>query len=179
MAHCPYCGTNVKQSELFCVHCGKKLPEDIYERIHTKKQFNRFWFLPISISILFLIFSGIYYFILQSIDVQAKTLYRQGEEKALEENFSEAEKLFKEAIEHKENFPQAIISRDFAQIAIHNKTLLNQAEEELQNENYQKALSIIKNAEKGLNNYNGDVVTKLINKISKKRTHIKITQLKD
>lgn len=179
MAHCPYCGVNVKEDELFCVKCGKKLPEDMYNRTHSNKQFNRFWLIPMITCIMFILCSGIYYFILQSMDVQAKTLYEQGEEKALEGNFPEAEQLFQKAVEHKKKFPQAITSRDFTQIAIHNETLLEQADYELEENNYQKALDLIKNAESDLNNYNGTAVTTVIDKLTKKRTEIKLTQLKD
>ncbi|HLR01962.1 MAG TPA: zinc ribbon domain-containing protein [Virgibacillus sp.] len=179
MAHCPYCGINVKEDELFCVKCGKKLPEDMYNRTHGNKKFNRYWLLPIGVSIIFILSAGIYYFILQSMDVQARTLYEQGEEKALEGDFTEAEKLFQEAVDHKSNFPQAVTSRDFTQIAIQNETLFEQADEELDGGNFQKALNLIKNAENDLNNYNGTAVTTLIDKLTKKRTEINLTQLKD
>ena len=179
MAHCPYCGIHVKENELFCIKCGKRLPEDMFERSHTHRHFNRYWLIPIFLSAILIFFSSIYYFILQSIDVQAKTLYEQGEEQTLEGNFSKAEQFFQEAIEHKENFSQAVTARDFAQIAIHNETLLEQADDELQNDNYQKALSLIKNAESDLNNYNGDAVSKLIDTITEKRTKTKLTQLKN
>src|SRR5699024_9613235 len=179
MAHCPYCGINVKEDEIFCVKCGRDLPKAISQRTHTHKHFNRYWLIPICLTVMFIFFSGVYYFILQSIDVQAKTLYDQGTEQALKGNFSEAENLFQEAIEHKDNFPQALTARDFTQIAIHNETLLEQADEELENDNYQKALGLIKNAESDLNNYNGDAVSKLIDTITEKRTKTKLTQLKN
>lgn len=179
MAHCPYCGTPVKENELYCVKCGKELPYDLYERADTNKHSNRLWLLPISMAILFLVFSSIYYFMMQSFNVQAKKLYAQGEEQVANEDFQAARGLFQKAIDHKENFEQAKTARHFAEIATENEAHMEEADKLLEEANYTEALDEMKNAERDLNSYNGEAVSKLIDKIEAKRSTIKTEQLQN
>ena len=119
MNYCPYCGTPVKDEELFCIHCGKELPKDIGERNQNKKRwFNKWWFLPIgSILLLLIVFIGLHFFQM-SEEEKAIQAYEKGVELALNKDFSQAKQSFKEALDNRKNFKAATHNYQFMDIAI-------------------------------------------------------------
>src|SRR5690625_1212451 len=91
MLYCPFCGTNVKRNENFCLNCGKKLPADLEKRIDTtKQQFNYLWLLPIGIILLF-VFTvfGLYFYDNKQKD-RAIKYYEQSEQFILDKQFDKA-----------------------------------------------------------------------------------------
>ncbi|MRG85593.1 zinc-ribbon domain-containing protein [Salinibacillus xinjiangensis] len=177
MPHCPYCGTEVKNEEQFCINCGKELPNDLSSRL-SNKGFNRWWFLPMGtllVSILLLI--G-FYFLLSYQENKAIDTYYNGENMALEGKFQQAKDLFSEALDKKENFSAARQNVQFMDIAISIQNQLHSANNLMQEEAYVQALTITKNAEEELQNYDGKVVNKLLNKLIDKRNEIKTEELK-
>ncbi|WP_188454635.1 zinc-ribbon domain-containing protein [Virgibacillus oceani] len=177
MPHCPYCGTKVKEDELYCINCGRQQPNDVYDRLGIKKQFNKLWYVPIFITIFLLFTSGIYYLFLQNKTAEAKELYEQGEKSALEGDYKEAKELFQDAFNHKQNMTEAKVSRDFMGNVQKLQAKLQDAQEQVENQEFQKALSFINEAEKLLKNFNGTIVTELINTIVSQRQSTKIEQL--
>ncbi|HLR62292.1 MAG TPA: zinc-ribbon domain-containing protein [Lentibacillus sp.] len=178
MHHCPYCGTNVRDNESYCIKCGKKLPEDIHERLTNTKIFNKNWYFPISIIALILLISVFYYLFLQAQTSQAKELYNKGEESAIDGQYQEASESLKSALEHNQSFKQADIALSFVETAKNAEKDMEQATKLLEQQEFQKALSLIKEAESSLVNFNGDAVTPLIDKLTEKRNIIKLEQLK-
>lgn len=179
MLHCPYCGMGVKEDEKYCMKCGKNLPKDMHSRFHEKKQFNKFWYLPILIFGLLLLFSGIYYVILQNQSTQAKELYQQGEQRILERDYEKARDLFADATDYKNNFNQAEISLHFMDSALKVEATLEDASELLADQDFQQALSLVNEAESNLDNFKGTAVNLLIDTINSKRNTIKTEQLKN
>ncbi|WP_327609576.1 zinc ribbon domain-containing protein [Virgibacillus tibetensis] len=179
MLHCPYCGTNVKEDEQFCIKCGKQLPSDIYHRMNRKKKFNKFWFLPLGILLLLLISSSVFYLVLLNYSTQAKELFEQGGESVLNEDYEEARVLFEESLNYKKNFPQAAVSLDFMNKALTVEAAMAQSTDLLEKQDYQQALSLITEAENDLRNFNGPAVNQLIEQIVTKRNTIKIAQLEN
>ena len=175
--YCPYCGSNINEEETYCVSCGKQLPKDINHRQKYKRKFNKLWFIPISLVMLLLLSFSIYYLLLQNRTSQAKELYEQGEEYLLKENYDQAEESFKEALKHKKHFTQATIALNYIEQAKVADSIINETTHELADENYDQALSLVDEAEKLVNNYNGTVVSQLINTLSSHRNNIKIEQL--
>ncbi|SFB35289.1 hypothetical protein SAMN04488072_11830 [Lentibacillus halodurans] len=178
MHHCPYCGTKVRDHESYCIKCGKKLPEDMYERLENRKTFNKYWYIPISIFTLIVITTGIYYVFLQHQTTETKELYKMAEESAVEEQYQEASKHLESALELNQSFSQADMALGFVQTALDTEKNINQAAQLLEKQEFHDALSIINEAENNLTNYNGDAVTPLINKLTAKRNTIKLEQLK-
>ncbi|MFD1039034.1 zinc-ribbon domain-containing protein [Virgibacillus byunsanensis] len=179
MIHCPYCGTNVKEDELYCIKCGKELPNDISQRINKETGFNRLWFYPITMTILLILASGIYFIFLQNQTTQATELYEQGEKNILDENYTEAKHLFESALEHKDSFTQAEISLNFVDVALKIKSKLDGATSKLEESNFQESLTLMNEAESDLKNYNGTAVSNLIDIIVDKRNTIQLEQLKN
>ncbi|ASN05931.1 zinc ribbon domain-containing protein [Virgibacillus necropolis] len=178
MFHCPYCGTKVQDNESYCIKCGKRLPEDIHNRLHLSKGSKKFWFLPLAILFLLALSIGVFYLFLENQTAQAKELYSDGEKNAQKGNFEKAKDLFEQALEQKENFPQASNAIEFMDIAIIIQSKLDNAAKELAKLEYQEALNGIVETESSLKNYNGSVVKKLVNEIVLTRNTIKIEQLK-
>lgn len=177
MFHCPYCGTNVKEKEQYCIKCGRPLPNDIESRIFNKKKFNKFWLVPIIVAFLITSFSGVYHLILKNQTADAKELYAQGEQQFTEGNYEEAQKLFSKSIDVHHNFEQAETSLKFSDIAIQIEESLNDAKHLQEEKRFQEANTIIHDASALLNNYNGLAVDQMINQIETVRSHLKIAEL--
>lgn len=178
MHHCPYCGTKVKDNELYCIKCGKQLPEDRDERLKNQKTFNKLWYIPIFIATIVLLSSGIYYIFLQNQTAGAKDLYNKAEDSAINGQYEEAEDLLKSAIENFDEFSQADIALGFVQKASRVQEDLDEATALLDKNAFQKALSLVNQAEDTLNTYNGKAVTQLINKLTSTRSTIKTEEIK-
>src|SRR5699024_7703249 len=169
--YCTYCGSNINEEETYCVSCGKQLQKDINHRQKYKRKLNKLWFIPISLVMLLLLSFSIYYLLLQNRTSQAKELYEQGEEYLLKENYDQAEESFKEALKHKKHFTQATIALNYIEQAKVADSIINETTHELADENYDQALSLVDEAEKLVNNYNGTVVSQLINTLSSHRNN--------
>ncbi|SDQ65396.1 zinc ribbon domain-containing protein [Virgibacillus salinus] len=178
MHHCPYCGTKVKENELYCIKCGKQLPEDATERLINRKSFNKYWYIPISILALVILSAGIYYVIMQNQTAEASDLYNKAEESVMEGQYGEAKELLQSALENSKEFKQADIALTYVQEALKIENSIEKANNYLKKQEYQKALSLINDAENSLSNYNGNAVTQLIDKLTSKRNLIKIEELK-
>lgn len=179
MLHCPYCGTNVKEDEQYCIKCGKHLPLDMHNRLNNRKQLNKYWYIPLFITAVLLVSSGVYYLILQNQTAQAKELYEQGERSVLEKDYKAARDLFGQALHHKKNFKQASISLKFTDHAIKIESSLASTDQLLERQDYQEALSVINKAQGELGNFNGTAVSELIDTIISQRNTIKIAQLNE
>lgn len=176
--HCPYCGTEVKEDESYCIKCGKQLPNDMDNRMKTSKASKKYWFLPLSIIVLLALSIGIFHLFLQNQAAQAKELYTRAEKHAQHGEYKDAKKLFNLALEQKGNFPQAKDAIEFVDIAMRVKTKLDNASKFLAKQDYHKALNLIVEIESSLKDYNGSVVKKLVNEIVLTRNTIKTDQLK-
>ena len=178
MLYCPYCGSGIKEDEFFCSQCGCKIPNDIHERIGKVTNRNKTWYIPIIV--LFVVSASIvtYYIHLGNQTEIAKDLFKQGEEYALNEEYTKAISMFEDALEHKANFPAATTNKSFLQIASNVNSMLVEANNYLDNNEHQQALALIDNAEDMLKNYNGDFVNQLIERIvdQKKATELKQLQ---
>lgn len=177
MFYCPYCGMSVKNNEQYCVNCGEQLPVDIENRFNRKKQFNRYWYIPFSVLILFFLLLIPFYLFLQYQSTQAKELYDQGEKQVLNEDYQSAENYFEQALAYKKNFDEADISLKFVKHAIDVEKYLSEASMHLEELNFQESLSVVNEAENLLKNYHGSAVTDMINKILTLRNKISISQI--
>lgn len=176
MIHCPYCGVQVQDDEIFCFKCGKQLPQDIEDRMNLKKRFNRFWLIPIGVAILFTVSSLGFYLFLQNENLQAEQLYEQGEEKLINKQYEQAKDLFEEALSIKK-FTQADIALEFVKTVLIIEENIQLAENELSNLHFQEAISLINEAEHELRSYSGQAVTTLIDALLVKRNNIKLQSL--
>lgn len=176
--HCPYCGTNVKENESYCIKCGKQLPEDMHNRTKRTKGPNKFWFLPATVIVLLALSIGVFYLFLENQTADAKDLYTEAEKTAQQGDYKQAKKMFEQALEQKGNFPQATNAKQFMDIAIRIQTKLDNASKSLAKHDYQNALNMIVETESFLKNYNGSVVKNVVNDIVLTRNKIKTDQLR-
>ncbi|RKQ37327.1 zinc ribbon domain-containing protein [Oceanobacillus halophilus] len=177
MYYCPNCGSSVKEDEHFCVNCGKKLPTDIDDRMNRKKPFNKYWIIPIVVSILVILTFSIIQLLLQNRIADAKDFYNSGEEKVLEGNYDEAIPDFEQAIQLHSHFPQAQIALDFASNATSIEKMTDDAKKLSDEQEFQEALAMLNSAENNLKNYKGAAVNELINQIKNNHDEIKIAEL--
>ncbi|WP_010649612.1 zinc-ribbon domain-containing protein [Oceanobacillus massiliensis] len=178
MFHCPYCGTDVKEDEQYCIHCGKKLPKDIKNRIYNRKKFNKFWYMPLISAVIIAVSTGLFHLILENESIEAKELYSQGEQKLQERNYQQAKELFSEALDHNHNFSIAENTIEFVNAAIEVQKALDQAKQLQEDKKFQEATSLINNASSLLKNYEGSAADLIISDIGEVKNNIKITELK-
>lgn len=107
MAHCPYCGSKVNSDEQFCVECGKRLPDDIYDRFVLKPKKQRYVIFFLSIVTIALLSFVSYYFYLKHQEKTAIEWYQSAERQLQNEHYQEAHEQLKKALTHKSNFPSA------------------------------------------------------------------------
>lgn len=177
MLHCPYCGSAVKDNESFCVICGKKLPEDIGQRIIPNRKFNKLWLVPSGILLFFLVTSVLFGIYLESRSAKAQELYNQAEENVLEGEYAAAEDLLEEALRLKSNFPQADTSLLFTKKALAIQSALKEAESLLLENDYQGAIAIVNEAENDIQHFYGPAASDLIAVIMTQRNEVKMAQL--
>lgn len=178
MLHCPFCGAKIKEEELFCTQCGKKIPNDIYERMPNKTFPKLTALIPVTLFILLIISTASFYLFLDHQEKKATEAFKSGEELALDREYTTALQAFESAIEYKSNFPSAHEMQDFMQTAIKIEAELSKAAEHKEQENYQEAIAIINDADLKLKNYDGDVVRLLVDDVIKLREETLIKQIK-
>ncbi|WP_077320260.1 zinc ribbon domain-containing protein [Virgibacillus proomii] len=178
MLYCPYCGTQTKEDEHYCVKCGKYLPEDRYNRINNKSPWIKRWKLPLLSSVIVLLSFLSTYIILEINTAKAKDLYIEGEEKVLKQDYQTAKTLFQEALDHKSNFYQAQNSLDFMDTALSIQAVIKEATTLMEKKQFQQALTMLNKPEQKLKNFNGEAVNQIIELITKKRNTIKLNQIK-
>lgn len=176
---CPNCGSNIHEDEHYCVSCGHVLPEDLTDRQKKKRKFNKQWYIPLGLVVLFSLSFFMYTLLLENKASQAKELYEQGEEYLLEKDEAKAKKLFNQALDYKSHFTQASIAINYIDQAEIVHSIIEDTSHELDKENYQQALALIDEADKLIQNYTGPAVNELINTLTTHRNNIKISQLKD
>lgn len=179
MIYCPYCGIRINEDEVFCFHCGEKIPDDIGSRITIdRKSFNRLWILPITLCLLVALFIfGYQKNIHRKID-EAKQLYQQSEEKILDKEYHEAKKLLENVLQLSDNFPQAEVAWQFANEATYIQKNIEQAKEKLNDSDYEEALSLINESERSLRDYSGEAVNHLIDHLTMEQNAIKLESIK-
>ncbi len=178
MHHCPYCGMRVKEDESYCIKCGRKLPEDMLMRLENRKEFNKFWFIPIATLAIVLLSSGIYYVFMQNQLADAKDLYNNAEQQAMDGNFKKAQDMLEASLDNSNGFHQAELALNYVQKGMAIESDIKHADTLMENEEFQQALSLINKAENSIKNYEGAAVTELVNSLTSKRNKIKLEQLK-
>lgn len=177
MLHCPFCSTDVKENEVYCIKCGKELPIDMFERVKKERGFNKYWYLPFFLAIFFIISISIFNILLKNNSTSAKDLYEDAESYLLEEDYEEARDLFQQSLDHKSNFKEATVSVEFMDDLFLTQDEIDDALLLLDDQEYQEALDLINESESKLSNYQGTAATILIDEIESTRNTIKIAQL--
>ena len=177
MHYCPYCGIKTKEDELYCFKCGKELPDDLNKRLKPKKYFNRFWYIPITLFILFSVTSGVHFLILQYKDSHAKELYQVGEMKLEDEKYKEARDLFKRALNQKKDFYNANVSMTFTNNVLQIQREFDEAIVQLDAKNLDDALAIVNDTDQLLKNFHGPAATPIVKQMDELRNKIKIEQI--
>ncbi|WP_077300531.1 zinc ribbon domain-containing protein [Virgibacillus pantothenticus] len=177
MLYCPYCGVQTKEEETYCIKCGKHLPEDRYNRLGNKPNVKR-WKLPLLSSALLLLLFIAFYVTLEIRTAKAKEYYMEGEQKVLAQDYQAAQTLFQNALKLKDNFQHAEASLAFMDKAISIEATLKESKQLLEEEKYAKALESLSQSEKDLQDFNGEAVNQIVERITKERNTIKLEKLK-
>lgn len=175
MLYCPYCGTKVKEDEHFCMQCGKKIP-DIESRL-VRKHFNKWWILPIVTLIVVSIGIIGFAYSLDFRTTKAMGLYTEAEKLLHEEKYEQARELLEDSIKYKKDFSHAQVALEYAIEAIQIKEQLDKAKELLNENEYKASLELLLETEEKLNNYQGPLVSLLVEKIETLHSTVKFAQL--
>lgn len=177
MAHCPYCGSTIKNNELFCIQCGEKLPADINARlIPTKKYSRSIYVIPIIVFLLSLIGCTSYYFFLKSETKQAITAYQKAESYLLDEQYQKALVATEVALEHNSTFPAAQDLRSFTTFAL---TTLDNIKQSTKENSYQETFVIINDAKKEVSRYSGEAAIQLADQLDTSQVSIQLENLRE
>lgn len=162
MLYCPNCGIVVKEQENFCLNCGEQVPKNIEQRFEHIKRFNRLWFLPLTIFLLFLIAIIPFYFFLDQKNAKARELFERGEQEILNEEYETAKSYFEEALTYRDDFLEAQTALRFSNHAIEISEQLAEVSTYLDQAAFQEALNIVNEAENTIRNYHGQAISDFI-----------------
>lgn len=179
MLYCPHCGTNVKEEEIYCIKCGKALPEDMLNRIEDKKEITKWWLLPVFSIILVALAIGGYALLLQHKSTKAMELYTEAETLLMEEKYSKANERLTESLDYRKQFTQAEILFNYTIVAKHIEDELLEAEKLIDNNEFESAIEMISTLENQLTSYHGEGVSFLIEKLNDSLALAKLEQLKE
>ncbi|MGM8214294.1 zinc ribbon domain-containing protein [Bacillaceae bacterium W0354] len=177
MSFCPQCGIKTHEDEKYCVSCGAELPTDLKEREKIDHGFNKWWLVPISAIIFFLLFSIGFHFYLSNLNTKAVEAYDQGVELALDGNYEGAKEKFNESLEYKKNFKASLTSLEFLDVADQIKDNLKSVDLLVEKESFQQALKLTSETENKLSQFDGEIVNKLLSTIIDKRNEVLIKQI--
>ncbi|SEN65684.1 hypothetical protein SAMN04488134_101572 [Amphibacillus marinus] len=171
MAYCPSCGARVNDHELFCVTCGGKLPQDLYERIGEKKRFSQVFKLPlISLVIVIVIAIGVGIFSYFQRE-QAQGYYENAEEAIWEGDYQLAFQFATDALNKHSQFPEAVILQQFSALAF---STLDDIE---QTEGFQDKVQLIQQTQTELDLYQGEIATDFQELLRQQLSTIQLTSI--
>src|SRR5699024_1930857 len=127
-------------------------------RLKNVQKFNYFWYIPIITTVILLFTSVAYYVTLEMKQSKAIDMYEQGEELVITGEYNEAKHLFEEALQNRNNFPQAETSINFVNKAIIIMDDMEKIQALINKADYQGALTLMSEAESSLKNFQGTAV---------------------
>lgn len=178
MFHCPHCGSSIHEHEHFCVICGNKLPQDIEERVGKNRIFNKWWLMPIGVTVSVLFMLTIYFFISDAKLEHAKQHYTLGAEFVEEQQFNDALDEFEMALTYHPTFSNASIAFDFLKDADKMEKDLENIPQLLEQQQFKEALEQIDTYESDLSHLQGQAINYFINKLSNTRDIVELEKIK-
>lgn len=175
--HCPKCGIQVQDQDIFCFSCGYKLP-DFTEYIEAKKKKMWLWLIPLVATIFLSIATTIYYYYEESLTEEAIQTFKMGEAYALEGKYKKAKDNFTHALILREDFPGARLNLEITTVAEQVRSDLKNANIARNNSSYDQAQKYLNDAEKKTENYGGKIINSLLSDISVERKNTLVSQLK-
>ncbi|SDB87000.1 zinc-ribbon domain-containing protein [Pelagirhabdus alkalitolerans] len=173
MGYCPHCGSEVYPDETFCIHCGEKLPDQLEDRLHTKKWSIRSFMIPLLLSGIMIITSIIIVFFNHHQQTEALTYYQHAEEHILNKEYQEADQALEHALSRYDDFPQAEDLYEFTQFTT---DVLN----EMDNINAQQAqLQFLQQAKRELERFSGEAYDLFLEDIQSMIIDRQISHVKD
>ncbi len=157
--------------------CGKTIP-DLEARL-PKRQWNKWWFLPIAAFVVAVITIIGFTFYLDRQTVKATELYREAENLLMEEHYDEATDVLQDALKHRKDFSPAAAALEYANEALQIENQLKEAEQLLAEKDYQSAIALLHESEDKLNRFQGPLVTMLVDKIDAFHADARLQKLED
>lgn len=178
MFHCPHCGSSIHKHEQFCVICGKKLPQDIEERVGKTRIFNKWWLMPIGVMLSVSFILAVHFFISEAKIEHAKQHYTLGAEFIEEQQFEDASIEFEKALSYHSSFTSASIAFDFLKNVEKMEKKLENIPELLAEKQFNEALEQIDQYENELSHLQGQAINDLIDMLSNKRNTVELEKIK-
>lgn len=168
MVYCPKCGCKVKISELFCIQCGEKLPNDIEHRLAPQKKSKHYLIFPgIIFSLMLAISVFIYFYHVHQMNL-AKETYYQAEEHLINQDYHKAQEQLEQALNYHGNFPTATELLQFTQIATAYDQFLSQEED------HQTILNYINQTINEIDAYSGEAVDLFYDQVRAEQKQIQL-----
>lgn len=176
MFFCPHCGNEVASKERFCVTCGNQLPSNIDERISKTQRKTKRWMYPIVTFLVGFLLLGIVYGVVHHNRVQALELFEEASQIALVGDYAQAKGVVDEAVSQYPSFPQAIELQKFLDIAMEIDQSFVNVSDMREEGQYSEAIETLITNDGKIDNYNGELVSKVKEKINVLKTETRIDE---
>ncbi|GAA0293785.1 hypothetical protein GCM10008924_09610 [Gracilibacillus halotolerans] len=177
MYFCPHCGNEVESEEKFCVTCGSRLPSNLNERFSNNKSKSKRWIYPITAVLVGCLLLTIVYGIVLHKRDQALELYEEASQIALVGDYDQAKSVVEEAINNYSSFPQAEELKAFLTIAIEMEQSFADIASMREEGQYSQAIETLIAHDRNIENYNGELVSKVKDKINVLKTETRMDEI--
>ncbi|WP_440895159.1 zinc-ribbon domain-containing protein [Amphibacillus sp. Q70] len=172
MGYCPHCGSKVYPDEIFCVNCGENLPNNIADRLFTKKWHFKHFLIPLTLLVIMVGLSIVIYTASRLQINSAKAHYFNAEEALLLSDYELANEQVKKAIESYPAFSEARLLHQFTNFSVETLDSLSDIDTE------QDQLQLILQAKNELTHYSGESAIQFQEQLMNKQTEIQLSMVK-
>lgn len=167
----------MESEEKFCVTCGSRLPSNLNERFSNNKSKSKRWIYPITAVLVGCLLLTIVYGIVLHKRDQALELYEEASQIALVGDYDQAKSVVEEAINNYSSFPQAEELKAFLTIAIEMEQSFADIASMREEGQYSQAIETLIAHDRNIENYNGELVSKVKDKINVLKTETRMDEI--
>ncbi len=172
---CSNCGNKLQMNDQYCETCGAKRLSTVESTKSNMKQWH--WLIPMIAFLLAVICLSGYLFTEHKKTHSAMEAFKKGETAALEGEYKEARKYFKEALALRSKFPAAKENMELVNSAIEIKERLHIAAKHQNDQEFNKSYEQLEKAEGILSTYSGKVADSIGTDIRNTRMNVKVTEI--
>ncbi|MBB6511291.1 hypothetical protein GGQ92_000058 [Gracilibacillus halotolerans] len=157
--------------------CGSRLPSNLNERFSNNKSKSKRWIYPITAVLVGCLLLTIVYGIVLHKRDQALELYEEASQIALVGDYDQAKSVVEEAINNYSSFPQAEELKAFLTIAIEMEQSFADIASMREEGQYSQAIETLIAHDRNIENYNGELVSKVKDKINVLKTETRMDEI--
>ncbi|MCF6410833.1 zinc ribbon domain-containing protein [Pseudalkalibacillus salsuginis] len=172
---CSNCGNKLQMNDQYCETCGAKRLSTVESTKSNMKRWH--WLMPMIAFLLAAICLSGYLFTEHKKTNSAMEAFKKGETAALEGEYKEARKFFKEALVLRSKFPAAKENVKLVNSAIEIKERLHIAAKHQNDQEFNKSYEQLEKAEGILSTYSGKVADSIGTDIRNTRMNVKVTEI--